>query len=145
MKFLLKLFTPFFFLLLSFCGDEKARPFTKIETSCDSQSAIIKIFDNFLEATCGCSNLANNTIILSGSSLSCTLSLNSVVFFMYMGQNTPHQITSDGTPSFTSSPPFFPNDHTPGTFIHSYQFSHAGSFQFVDAFDNQISGTFTVP
>lgn len=131
-------------LVFSACLSGGSRPnVDKSKTGCSAGSALIGIRDGQLQTICGCSE--GVTQIPAGTDLVCTVNRGTVVVFDFSGNQSIHQIISDGIPSFVSSPPSIPdNGDGPEVPSHAVQLLNAGTYRFYDAFNSQQTGRIVV-
>jgi hypothetical protein len=125
------------FLALSGCGIITAGG--GASTTCPAGTAQISIYDTTIERVCGCSEPSGQYFSSPGS-LNCTVKLNTVVYFNYVGitLSSCHQMAIPAL-SYMSS---VRNPSTTSQ-VDGYQFQSTGSFTFRDNCTN-IGGTFTV-
>ena len=130
------------FLNFASCASQGSDPLERAATACNSGTAQIGLYDGFLQRLCGCTEGASDPI-LTGTPLTCTVALNAMVTFHFLGTQAPHQILSDGSPAFASSPYSDPKAATPIR-AHAVQFTVAGSYRFRDVSDAGLTGTIIV-
>jgi hypothetical protein len=112
------------------------------EGGCGDNTALIGVFDGFLQLMCGCDE-ADGTRNSPPQKLSCTVKKGSHVLFQYMDVRQDHQIKSTGSPSFLSSPLVGPEElESQG--VHSVTFSTLGTYDFEDAVDQGAQGRIIV-
>jgi len=114
-------------------------------SSCVTGVSQVLVGDNYLETGCGCAE-GNGTVTGAGSSFVCTLKAKNFVQFIYVGTQLTHQIDSIGSPAFANTPLLGPaNSPSPGlSQAFGLQISTPGTYQFKDAFDASLSGSFVV-
>lgn len=123
------------------CGDE-TRP--DPEKGCnDETAAIILVLDSVLRTGCGCSEGEGITT----DAITCTIQAGKTVIFDFSGSTIPHQIKSEGSPSFPSSPPF-PGleeaEETNQADVHAFQLTETGTYRFSDTHHPHLSGRIIV-
>ena len=112
-------------------------------TACLAGQAQIVVRDGSLQNLCGCAESNGQVISTHEGTLTCTVPVGTVVFFHYIGIQLQHQIISTGAPSFGSSAPAGPGIVRP-VVVHTVEFDTAGSYSFLDAFDNGLNGNIVV-
>lgn len=123
-------------------GSSGVPSISESSTQCPNGVAEILIGDGFSKRLCGCSEAAG-VVFGSGSALTCSIPSGTHVFVytsFFPGYSTLHQFESVGSPSFSSSRI---SDGT-APFVSTYTFSTAGTYQFRDAFNHGVSGSFVV-
>lgn len=111
---------------------------TDVSQGCPAGSAQILVLDGALQRLCGCAE-TDTSIIAPPSTLSCTVSAGTVVFFQYLNTEAPHQIVSTGTPDFVDSPVSDPNNK-PTIRVHAVRLDTPGTYEFTDALAVGVSG-----
>jgi plastocyanin len=111
-------------------------------TVCGGQSAQILVQDGYFEDLCGCAEGAKTTFV-QPTPMTCTISAGTAVFFLFSGDALSHQILSTGTPTFPTCAPWEPSDTTANE-VCAYKFQSAGTYTFMDAVDNSMSGSIIV-
>jgi hypothetical protein len=110
-----------------------------VSTTCPAGTAQISVYDTAIERVCGCAE-ASGQYFSSPGSLNCTIKLNTVVYFNYVGitLSNCHQMA---IPALN----FMTTVRNPSTTLQTdgYQFQSTGTFTFRDNCTN-IGGTFTV-
>lgn len=140
------------FLLCS-CGNNNSVPDYGVDYGVNDNStpascvtakiAQIVVLDGFLQNICGCQETPKVTA--AGSSFVCTVPAGTVVYFQYSGTVLAHQLISNGTPSFPSSPLSDPGDlKHPLVRSHAVVMNSSGSYNFSDAFNGALSGVIVV-
>lgn len=115
----------------------------KSTTGCSGGSALIGIRDGQMQTICGCTE--GVTQIPAGTDLVCTVNQGTLVVFDFSGNQSIHQIISDGIPSFVSSPPSIPdNGGGPDVPSHAVHLLNSGTYRFYDAFNSQQTGRIIV-
>jgi hypothetical protein len=131
------------FLIGSSCVQVNPPVVVQSDTVCQTGQAQIQISDGYFEDLCGCAEAAG-TKVTSPGTLTCTVPVNTVVFFYVVATITHHQIisTTGGSLTFPSSPV---SDTDTGT-IQPYgvPFNSAGTADFEDAYDTALQGQIIV-
>ncbi len=108
---------------------------------CTPGTAQLNVGDGFQQIMCGCKEAS--AIVTSGSGpVTCTVAVGTSVFFYYQkGSALVHQIVPSQTTqqTFAASPPSDPSD-TIALPVYVFQVKLPGSYGYVDAYDNSISG-----
>ena len=115
-------------------------------TQCEAKQAQVMMRDGLLENLCGCTEVAGTTVSSSDSpltSLTCTVAAGTTVFFHFARNRFRHQIVSTGTPRFLSSTVYDPIK-LKMPYVHVFQFSDTGTFEFQDSFDGALTGRIVV-
>lgn len=121
-------------LLVSGCGMvQNDTP----SATCATGTAEIQVYDGRLERICGCSEGRGS--ITSGTSLNCTVSAGTRVFFNFVSIQQTHQIAVQGV---TSTAPMYPSASSSVQTAVIY-LNNTGSFTYRD-FAYGIGGTFIV-
>ena len=111
--------------------------------SCAPGSAQVGVRDGFLMVICGCVEPAG-AVIPAPASLTCTVPKNTTVFFQYIGNVLRHQIIPTGALTFDPSPLSDPTGQIVLISSHPVQFDTSGTYLFIDAIDNSLSGQIIV-
>lgn len=127
--------------ILSGCGTQTTTTFSAT-APCASGTAQIAVYDGFLKIICGC-NEAAGTQSIPPATLTCTIPVNTLFTFSYLGTLTTHQIISEGTPSFAASPLSNPLARSPIR-THTVELKTAGTYVFKDALQSTLSGQLIV-
>ena len=123
-------------------GNQQNAAPTNESTRCTSNQAQIRILDGLSQRLCGC-NETSTQMIKPPSTLTCTINRGTRVFVHFVGAANFHQLQSINTPSFPSSGVYNPDDtNSQASFV--IHFTNAGTYEFRDAFDHAISGSFVV-
>jgi plastocyanin len=112
-------------------------------TSCGSLVAQILVQDGYFKDLCGCAE-GQGTTFVQPSPMTCTVAVNTTIFFLYTGSELSHQIISTGTPSFPSSPLWDPVSRQTTNPVFGYQFQTAGTYTLTDALDGSMTGRLIV-
>jgi hypothetical protein len=108
-------------------------------TGCGDKTALILIYDGFLQSPCGCAE-SSSQAYPSGTGISCTITAGVTVIFQIGEATLTHQIVST---DFNSGPVFDPQDATPIR-SHAVLFNTAGTYSFFDQFNSGMTGTIVV-
>lgn len=129
-------------LLLTSCLTLGAsNPFDNLPTRCTPNSALIGVYDGILESRCGCAEGVHQ--VGAGTTLKCTVSVNTLIVFDFTGSLNPHQIISTGSPNFVSSHAYHP-DLEFNVPSHSVVLKDAGTYHFHDGFNTEMKGEIIV-
>jgi hypothetical protein len=118
------------------------KPANNPSLTCTTGLTVIAVYDTFLQTVCNCGG-TNGAVVTRGTALSCTFAVGNNVFINYVGSTLRHQIIPVGSPGIPSSPIYDPGDKNA---VRSFAFqpSVAGTYQFIDQYDSQLSGSFVV-
>ena len=125
-------------MFLTHCGNVVTNSITT--PSCQTNTVLILVGDNFLNPLCGCQEIAGQSTPPSSPTLTCTFTSGSTVIFDFTGTKQKHQIrfsagsTHPDTPSYNLAVNKYPS-----TF--GFQVPTAGSYSFYDAINPTITGT----
>ena len=111
--------------------------------SCPSHTAMLAVYDGFLETICGCAE-ASPVYSPPGSHLICTVTAGTQVMFYFTATSNKHQIASTGQPVFQTSPLSDPID--PMTMIreHTIKLDTPGTYAFHDTMIGALQGDIIV-
>lgn len=128
----------------SFGGRCDGVPGVSATPPCDSNVASIMIWDGRIQKLCGCGGV-DGEFAPAGTPLNCTFTLSEdkTVHFFYQGPFLRHQIVSVGTPVVPNGPVFDPNSKAPVR-AHAFKPSASGTYQFMDEYDQTITGSIVV-
>lgn len=129
-------------VLTAGCGNVNNPVNSAAQPKCDAGTAVIEVQDGFLRNLCGCDETAG-TLALAGSSLTCTVSTNTLVVFQFNGATLKHQILSQASPSFVSSPVADPQGEVRVP-TYAVKLTSAGTYSFEDAFNSALAGQIVV-
>jgi len=136
---------PLLALLLASCGLEPSPAIpevTNANSSCPANAAQIEVSDGFLRSRCGCAEAITDPVP-PPATLTCTVTKDSTVTFLYVGTETTHQIVSTDTPAFASSPLSDPSDISTIR-VHAINLSIVGTYKFTDSQNSALSGSIVV-
>ena len=119
---------------LASCG---ISPTPTPSTTCDSGTAQIAVYDGGMQRICGCTE-GTSGVVVSGQTLTCTVSVGTTVFYLYQGIAQSHQVSISGQTTFVVR-----SGGSGVTQTDGWRFTSTGSFTFVDTFTN-IGGTIVV-
>lgn len=104
-------------------------------SSCEAGTAQIIVYEGSMKRVCGCTEGAG--VFSQPSSLTCTVSLNTAVYFYFVGITNSHQIT------VTNIGTTQPIDASSNVKTAALVMNQSGTFAFQDIF-NGIGGSFVV-
>jgi hypothetical protein len=129
------------FLIGSSCEQINPPIVNQSDTACATGQAQVQISDGYFEDLCGCAE--GSSTVTSPGTLTCTVPLNTVVFFYVIAGFTHHQVISTGgTLTFPSSSVSAIDTGTVQPY--GFQFTTAGTADFEDAYDTALQGQIIV-
>ncbi|OFZ55417.1 MAG: hypothetical protein A2428_05825 [Bdellovibrionales bacterium RIFOXYC1_FULL_54_43] len=128
--------------ILAGCGQERPESPTISGSNCTPQTAQIAVSDGYLQRLCGCQEAAS-TVATANEVLTCSVPRGTTVYFHYQSTLLMHQIVSNGTPGFQSSPLSDPKSPLLINF-HPVRLDVVGTYGFEDAFNSAIAGQIIV-
>ncbi len=110
-------------------------------TSCKTGQAVISVLDGFFQNHCGCQESSNQLV----TSLTCTISAGTTVFFNFSSASLLHQIVAVGTPAINAVPIYDPSIRPPlNTFGIVVSGTAGDNLRFRDQFDPRLEGLFVL-
>ncbi|HLD99457.1 MAG TPA: hypothetical protein VJB59_04320 [Bdellovibrionota bacterium] len=131
-----------FAAILAGCGQDRPEATTISGSTCTPETAQIAVTDGFLQRLCGCQEAAG-TVATANEILTCSVPRGTTVYFHYYSTLLMHQIVSNGTPGFQSSPLSDPKLPLIISF-HPVRLDIVGTYGFEDAFNSAIAGQIVV-
>ena len=141
-----------FVLLITFCltscGPTKPGGLPASSTGCGTGTgtaavAQVAVSDGYLKTLCGCQE-TTPVVTRAGSTLTCTVSSGTHVFFQYQGSFLAHQIVSVGQPSFTPSSVSDTLRQSRPIRSHVIQLQNPGTYVFQDQYEHALQGQIVV-
>ncbi len=137
----------FLSLILINCGNITTYSSNLLPEGCDSNSALILVWDGHFENFCGCEDAGQNGTVQSPpSALSCKVTSGKTVYFQIMGNTLYHQIISTDSPKkFEASfvhKPNLKNRNWPYAIILT---ETSVTYNYQDAFNSAMTGQIIVP
>jgi hypothetical protein len=127
--------------VLKGCGGDIST-YNDVDTGCSSGAALIGVYNGLLKGLCGCGEKAL-TEGKAGQKLPCTVKSGSTVIFQFEDTSNRHQIISEGTPGFVSSPIYDPMASNIVN-SHGVLLNQTGTYHYKDAFDSNLQGQIIV-
>jgi hypothetical protein len=127
--------------LLAACGSSTNQPVQLAQADCSSGAAQIGLGAGYAMIVCGCQEAKG--VVQPPSILTCTVPVNTQVFFQYMDFSNYHQIVPNGQPGFEPAPPNSPLSEAPVR-VHAVQFKSAGTYGFKDFYFESLQGRIVV-
>lgn len=124
------------------CEGVRTQEITPQSSACTAGQAQVRFLDGMMQNLCGCTESAAQ-MIKPPSVLTCTINSGTRVFVNFLGAQNFHQIQSTNTPSFPPSAVYNPDDNLLNN-THVIHFTAAGTYEFRDAYDHRLSGSFIV-
>lgn len=112
------------------------------ETGCASGVAQIAVFDGFQKRLCGCQE-SPQTYVRPPTTLQCTVTAGTVVFFHFIATRTPHQLLPVGLPRIPASGTI-PPERSNSTRPHAFLLDQAGTYRYEDAYLQSLNGEIIV-
>jgi hypothetical protein len=127
---------------LSGCSEDvidQSATFDSATTTCQPGSAEILVGDGYLKSVCGCSGSPET--VTPPASLTCSVPVNTTLFFLYAGTRLTHQIVPTVQDSLPAS-----GVSSVKSLIHSHTviFAAPGTYGFYDNFNSAMVGQIVV-
>lgn len=141
----------FFFIIATSCGTDNSNSLSNtvsssdsnVEVVCERGTAVIAFFDGISQSLCGCSESQYKRTFQPQSELTCTVSKNTLINFLFFSKTSRIKLQPLSSSSFPDLPLFDPQIENPKT-SYGYTFDSAGVFNYSNAFNSLIFGKITV-